>query len=70
MVKGIIEVLIFLMTTNLMSVPETIIAMKSLINHASGRTNISKAMTNTAASVEVLYIMAGLSEQQDAISEK
>ncbi len=58
------------MTTNLISVPETIIAMKSLINHASGRTNMSKAITNIAASVEALYIMAGLSEQQEAISEK
>jgi hypothetical protein len=65
-----IDVLIFLITTNLMRVPETTMAIKSLINQACGRTSISNATTTTAATIEVLYIIAGLSEQQEAISEK
>ena len=49
MTKGITEVLIFLITTNLINVPATNIAIISFINHASVRINISNEIIANAA---------------------
>lgn len=51
---GIIEVLIFLITTNFIIVPATKIAIRSLTNHASTKMNISVTIMNDPIATAML----------------
>lgn len=68
--RGIIEVLIFLITTNLINVPATKMAIRSLMNHASVNNTISRVKMIEHNRKATPYITTSLSEQQETISVK
>jgi len=67
-VKGKIEDFNFLMTINLMRAPETRIAIKLLINHASGRTITSVIVIIMEIIIAKVTISVVLSIQIERIS--
>jgi hypothetical protein len=68
--RGIIEVLIFFITTNLINVPATNMAIKSFMNHASVNITMSRVKMNEHNRKATPYITVNLSEQHETISLK